>query len=69
MPLCSAPAAAATCIPTAVERIVITAAQRAGLEGTFRPTGCATRTPRMRATTGRYLHARPTDSSARYLAV
>ena len=26
------PAAAATCIPTAVERIVIKAAQRAGLE-------------------------------------
>jgi integrase/recombinase XerD len=72
--------------PTAVERIVLEAAQRAGLEGNVSPhwlrhahaTHALERQAPIHlvattlghasvATTGRYLHARPTDSSARYL--
>jgi integrase/recombinase XerD len=74
--------------PTAVERIVLKAAKRAGLEGKVSPHWLrhahathaldrgapihlvqATLGHASVATTGRYLHARPTDSSARYLAM
>jgi integrase/recombinase XerD len=74
--------------PTAVERIVLKAARRAGLEGKVSPHWLrhahathalergapihlvqATLGHASVATTGRYLHARPTDSSARYLVV
>jgi integrase/recombinase XerD len=74
--------------PTAVERIVLKAARRAGVEGKVSPHWLrhahathaldrgapihlvqATLGHASVATTGRYLHARPTDSSARYLAV
>lgn len=74
--------------PTAVERLVLKAAQRAGIEGKVSPHWLrhahathaldrgapihlvqATLGHASVATTGRYLHARPTDSSARYLAV
>ena len=71
-----------------VERIVLAAARRAGLEGAVSPHWLrhahashaldrgapihlvqATLGHASVATTGRYLHARPTDSSAKYLAV
>jgi integrase/recombinase XerD len=74
--------------PTAIERIVLKAARRAGLDGRVSPHWLrhahathaldrgapihlvqATLGHASVATTGRYLHARPTDSSARYLAV
>lgn len=73
--------------PTAIERIVRKAAQRAGLELDVSPHWlrhshathalergapvhlvAATLGHSSIATTGRYLHARPTDSSSRYLA-
>ena len=74
--------------PTAIERIVCKAAQRAGVDGKVSPHWLrhshathalergapihlvqATLGHASVATTGRYLHARPTDSSAKYLAV
>src|SRR5919199_6182634 len=74
--------------PTAIERIVRKAAQRAGLELAVSPHWLrhshathalkrgapihlvqATLGHASVATTGRYLHARPTDSSSRFLAI
>jgi integrase/recombinase XerD len=74
--------------PTAIERLVFKAAQRAGVEGKVSPHWLrhshathalergapihlvqATLGHASVATTGRYLHARPTDSSSRYLSV
>jgi len=74
--------------PVSIERLVLKAARRAGIEGNVSPhwlrhahaTHALDRGAPIHlvqvtlghssvATTGRYLHARPTDSSARYLAV
>jgi site-specific recombinase XerD len=74
--------------PTAIERLVFKAAQRAGVEGKVSPHWLrhshathalergapihlvqATLGHASVATTGRYLHARPTDSSSKYLGV
>jgi integrase/recombinase XerD len=74
--------------PTAIERLVLKAAQRAGVDGKVAPhwlrhshaTHAVERGAQIHlvqatlghasvATNGRYLHARPTDSSSKYLAV
>jgi integrase/recombinase XerD len=74
--------------PTSIERVVLKAAQRAGVEGAVSPhwlrhshaTHALERGALIQlvqatlghapvATTGRYLHARPTDRSSRFLAV
>jgi integrase/recombinase XerD len=74
--------------PTSIERVVLKAAQRAGVEGKVSPHWLrhshathalergapihlvqATLGHASVATTGRYLHARPTDSSSKYLTV